>query len=528
MKSIWKKLLSLFLALTLAMQLLPVQAMAAELQESKSLTVEDRETTVTEDATIVAEVPSGRDEFQKEFILSNGLRMISINGSAVHYQEDGEWKEIDNTLLPISATGAVLTGRAAQTSTVAYKNTAGIWDVKLPASLNSGSAVEVRKDGYTLSFQFAGELHNNHMIMSVGGEIETANVEVPTAEHDAVAEADLSAEPEAVTDGNEVANEELTPEMPAVSEEPSELPATAEQEATAPSEAGSDAGNETPAANEPAEPSAEPSEEPTSLPSNTVTENVDQTIGSIEADQTMATVTTQVNMTSAQILDLAASAAELPQQEYMDKLYSAVSYSNIYANTDLRYDLQSNQLKESVIIKQANDTLAGYKYTLSAPSMVLELQEDNSIFAYAANAEENGEPIFYMPAPFLVDDNLAYNDDITVSLQKYGDTYTLTYSLPRAWLLEEERAYPVVLDPIIEPDRGRFDIEDQTVFSKGSMSYTWGCVATGYSKNLGKARTLIRFTEIPELTSADVIVGANDIMSDITSHSAASTSSVYI
>ena len=141
--------------------------------------------------------------------------------------------------------------------------------------------------------------------------------------------------------------------------------------------------------------------------------------------------------------------------------------------------------------------------------MVLELQEDNSIFAYAANAEENGEPIFYMPAPFLVDDNLAYNDDITVSLQKYGDTYTLTYSLPRAWLLEEERAYPVVLDPIIEPDRGRFDIEDQTVFSKGSMSYTWGCVATGYSKNLGKARTLIRFTEIPELTSADVIVGAN-------------------
>ena len=522
MNGIWKKLLSLFLALTLALQLLPVQAMATELQESESLTVEDQETTVTEDATIVAEVPSGRDEFQKEFILSNGLRMISINGSAVHYQEDGEWKEIDNTLLPISTTGAVLTGRAAQTSTVAYKNTAGIWDVKLPASLNSGSAVEVSKDGYTLSFQFAGEIHNNHMIMSVGDETETANVEVPTAEHDAVAEADLSAEPEAVTDGNEVANEELTPEMPAVSEEPSELPATAEQEATAPSEEGSDAGNETPAANEPAEPSAEPSEEPTSLPSNTVTESVDQTMGSIEADQTAATVTTQVNMTRAQVLDLSSSAAVLPQQEYTDKLYSAVAYNDIYSNTDLRYDLQSNQLKESVIIKQAKDTLAGYKYTLSAPGMVLELQEDNSILAYAADAEEGDEPIFYMPAPFLVDDNLAYNDNINVSLQQSGDTYTLTYSLPRAWLLEEERAYPVVLDPVVQPKSGIYTISDQTVFSNKSMSYTWACLGVGHSTTYKSiARALLKFDNLPVLTSADVIVDSQIYVQKCNSSSSA-------
>ena len=206
----------------------------------------------------------------------------------------------------------------------------------------------------------------------------------------------------------------------------------------------------------------------------------------------------------------------------MDKLYSAVSYSDIYANTDLRYDLQSNQLKESVIIKQAKDTLAGYKYTLSAPGMVLELQEDNTIFAYAADAEEGDEPIFYMPAPFLVDDNRAYNDNITISLQQNGDTYTLTYSLPRTWLLEEERAYPVVLDPVVQPKSGIYTISDQTVFSNKSMSYTWACLGVGHSTTYKSiARALLKFDNLPVLTSADVIVDSQIYVQKCNSSSSA-------
>ena len=321
MKGIWKKLLSFLLALTLALQMLPVPAIAMELQESEDLTLEeDVSTTDTEDSTIVAEIPSGRDEFQKEFLLSNGLRMISIYGSAIHFEEDGEWKEIDNTLLPISATGAVLTGRAAQTSTVAYKNTAGLWDVKLPASLSSSSAVEVSKDGYTLSFQFAGEIHNNHVVMSVGDETETAGVEVPAEELSTIAETDLSAEPETVIAGDDAVIEELLPGEAAASEEPSDLLATEAQETIVPSEENSDAASESPAENESAEPEAAPAEGASETPSeepaqhsNTIVESTEQPSGSIGADQ-ITTVTTQVNMTSAAVLDLSASEAALPQR----------------------------------------------------------------------------------------------------------------------------------------------------------------------------------------------------------------------
>lgn len=412
-----KKVLSYFLALTLVLQLIPAQALATTLLDSELLTLENQDSVaVAEDstATIVAEIPEGRDKFQKEFLLSNGMRMISIYGSAVHYEEDGQWKEIDNTLQPISSTGAVLTSTEAIISAAAYKNTAGMWDVKLPASLDAAKAVEVSRDGYTLSFQFAGEIHNNHVVMGLEDELSTATFDV--------------------------------------------------------------------------------------------TESLAANVQDITAN--MGASVTQISTANAVILEPSALAEGSPQQSQPDKLYSALQYSDIYANTDLRYDLQSNQLKESVIIKSAKDTLAGYKYILSAPNMVLELQDDNSIHVYAANAAEGDEPLFYMPAPFLRDDNRVHNDDITVSLQRSGDTYTLTYSLPRAWLQEEDRAYPVVLDPVIRPESGIYTISDQTVWSDATTSYTWGCVAVGYTPSQGKARTLIKFRELPELTSADVIVGA--------------------
>ena len=53
---------------------------------------------------------------------------------AVHYQEDGEWKEIDNTLKP----------QESGDETV-YQNNAGIWKVRLPEKLDASSAVEVEK-----------------------------------------------------------------------------------------------------------------------------------------------------------------------------------------------------------------------------------------------------------------------------------------------------------------------------------------------------------------------------------------------
>lgn len=123
------KLLALFLAFVFSLYLVPTEVLAAEVGSQSAVQAEiDTETAAEENPEIVTELAEGRGRFQKEYLLSNGQRMLAVYPTAVHYEEDGEWKEIDNTLR-----------REQRGNEDVYRNTAGAWDVTLPASLDGGS-----------------------------------------------------------------------------------------------------------------------------------------------------------------------------------------------------------------------------------------------------------------------------------------------------------------------------------------------------------------------------------------------------
>ena len=134
------KLLALFLAFVFSLYLVPTEVLAAEIGSQSAVQAEiDTETAAEENPEIVTELAEGRGRFQKEYLLSNGQRMLAVYPTAVHYEEDGEWREIDNTLR-----------REQRGNEDVYRNTAGAWDVTLPASLDGGGAVELTKDEGTL------------------------------------------------------------------------------------------------------------------------------------------------------------------------------------------------------------------------------------------------------------------------------------------------------------------------------------------------------------------------------------------
>ena len=123
------KLRALFLAFVFSLYLVPTEVLAAEVGSQSAVQAEiDTGTAAEENPEIVTELAEGRGRFQKEYLLSNGQRMLAVYPTAVHYEEDGEWKEIDNTLQ-----------REQRGSEDVYRNTAGAWDVTLPASLDGGS-----------------------------------------------------------------------------------------------------------------------------------------------------------------------------------------------------------------------------------------------------------------------------------------------------------------------------------------------------------------------------------------------------
>ena len=391
------KLCSIMLTLVMLFNMLPHQVLADTLTtEEMNLTSPGVSSGKVEFDTsaldVVEEVTENRTEFSKEFRMSNGLHMSAVYDSAVHYDDNGTWKEIDNTLVAaISEANAV------------YTNTAGVWDITFPQQLSASNYITVTKDGYTLRFGMAGELSNN------GAVVMSENA----ATRNALEQSDIS---------------------------------------------------------------------------------------------TLAIQEAQLATAQVQQVDTATILAEAEHPETVaDKLNARLQYSNVYNNTNVIYDLQSNMLKESIVISRYDSDLRGYRYTLDVGTMIPVLNDDNSIWFYDSNHKE---VIMAMPAPYIFDAEDARTEDVRVILQGSGSTYTLIYLLPVAWLADENRSWPVVLDPVITADIDPHNIRDISVSENYVFSQTSGSLSCGWDQYWGKSYFYVKYTEIPALMSSDVIVHA--------------------
>lgn len=266
MKKMFLKLCSSLLCLILLVNMLPMRILADEFQQSitQTETIEATDNAASvKPAEIVSEIAEKRTKYAKEFMLGNGTRMAVVFPDAVHYQSDGKWEEIDNTLT--AKTAGVLT------------NTAGQWKVSFPQQLTQTKQITIEKDGYTLSFGMADELRNS------GLEVATAQSNLTAAEQ------------------------------------------------------------------------AEPF-------STTAMQNTTATIEKID-------------------LTAVKNAAEYPET-VSDKLQSRLKYAGVFENTDVTYDLDSNTVKESIILKAYSSSLRGYRYTLNVGQLVPVLEEDGQITFY--------------------------------------------------------------------------------------------------------------------------------------------------
>ncbi len=407
------KVCSMLLAVVMLFNLLPHQAIALGLETLDATDVVDvapsaNETVIdNEPATIVAEITENRTEFSKQYKLSNGLHMAVVYPEAVHYEKDGQWEDIDNTL---KAVGSGSTG--------AYTNVAGEWNVVFPQQLNKSNRVSISKDGYTVSFGMAGEIRKADL-SAVNGMSATASI------------ADANA----------------------------------------------------------------------------------------DAVQTI----TQMQAAPAQIQELdhtlAKETAEHPEI-VREKLQSRLMYNGVYDNTNIVYDLNSYQLKESIVLNHFDESVQGYRYTLETGLLVPVLNDDGSIDLLAPNSDE---VILTMPAPYMIDDTGVISTDVAVSLVRAGTAYTLTYTMPMKWLADAERQWPVVLDPVIEAPYARLNILDQFVAEDYYKDNNWGTMYCGYHTNYGITRSFIQYVNLPSLTSADVIVNASLSLRRVAGNSAVTT-----
>lgn len=131
-----KKFISALLAVVLMTTVFPISTYAAETEDS--------------DDVQVSEVEESRDLYSKTYETSQGTNVVISTAVPMHYEEDGELKDIDNTLVESDADNSVLT------------NTANAYNVELPEKYTDDSEIKLNYEDNTISFKLLNDVNSSN------------------------------------------------------------------------------------------------------------------------------------------------------------------------------------------------------------------------------------------------------------------------------------------------------------------------------------------------------------------------------
>jgi RHS repeat-associated protein len=119
--------------------------------EEPEVSTEDKNT--LEEPIALYELDDEREENVKRFLMSDHTVQAILYSEPVHYMEDGEWKDIDNTLsLEKAQDSEDFTG---------YTNAEGDFSVKIAHDASQDKLVKIEKDNYKIEFQLAENQDEN-------------------------------------------------------------------------------------------------------------------------------------------------------------------------------------------------------------------------------------------------------------------------------------------------------------------------------------------------------------------------------
>ena len=180
-------------------------------------------------------------------------------------------------------------------------------------------------------------------------------------------------------------------------------------------------------------------------------------------------------------------------------LQAGMQYEDIFADTDLQFQVNPEALKEEFVIRKKPKESVAYGYKVSCVGLTPSLQENGSILFYKENTEEI---LFAMPAPVMYDGAKApaYSDDIAVSLRQAEDGYLLQLTPSFQWLTDKSRKYPVTVDPTVQAASSYY-VDSYIDTAKPTENY--GSQTAMYASETKTA--LLKFTRLPSIEPGRVV-----------------------
>ena len=107
-----------------------VNALVENLQEEKK-------------TNVLTEIIDERDRYTKVFKTNNGTKKAIVSAAPIHYEENGKWLEIDNTLIDNKDNDY-------------YSNRENSFTASIPKEMSADSEIKLENDGYSIVFELDG------------------------------------------------------------------------------------------------------------------------------------------------------------------------------------------------------------------------------------------------------------------------------------------------------------------------------------------------------------------------------------
>lgn len=230
----------------------------------------------------------------------------------------------------------------------------------------------------------------------------------------------------------------------------------------------------------------------------------------------IATLSDEIKTSEFQISPIRMQTAEEKLLK-LATLSSAGYFKEILPGMDIRYRLESEVMKEEILLKNKEAAVTELTFVMKHPGLAIKKLEDGSLVLCKAQleAEQTGKVldediVFYLDQPILFDQNGAVlKADYRITPE--NGISEITIMMDQVWLMDEERAYPITVDPTVRIEKKQTTIDDAFVRSKdpnSSYGYNFSELEVGRNRPYEVCRTFLKFNTLPVLEKGAVITDA--------------------
>lgn len=124
-----------------------------------------------------------------------------------------------------------------------------------------------------------------------------------------------------------------------------------------------------------------------------------------------------------------------------------VLIKNATENTDIEYIVDSERIKENIIVKERADKYE-YDFDLSLDNLAVSVSEDGK--SLELTKKDSGRLMFYIPSPVMFDSNGESSECVYYEIeQDDSDEIKIKVVADAEWINADNRAFPVTIDPQI-------------------------------------------------------------------------------